>query len=153
MPVTGPAAKVKIVEATSESSTGPKNQLLVTVLLVLASLLGSFLITSFIVTDSLTFGYNVPNWRKYAFRQKVDLTPAELLQYDGTDLSKPIYIAINGKIYDVSASPQYYGKGGGYHFFAGKDAARAYVTGCFQTDLTHDLRGLDDAQIKLIHLD
>ena len=50
-------------------------------------------------------------------------------------------------MYDVSAGPDYYGVGGGYHFFAGKDAARAYITGCFATHLTHDLRGLSDTQI------
>ncbi|KAF9326544.1 hypothetical protein BG006_010038 [Podila minutissima] len=37
--------------------------------------------------------------------------------------------------------------GGGYGFFSGKDASRAYTTGCFQTHLTHDLRGLTPAQL------
>jgi hypothetical protein len=37
-----------------------------------------------------------------------------------------------------------YGPGGGYSFFAGRDAARAYVSGCFKSDLTHDLRGLEE---------
>lgn len=62
----------------------------------------------------------------------------------------------SGKIYDVSAGSSYYGPGGSYSFFAGRDAARAYITGtltqllkkgCFQTHLTHDLRGLSDDQI------
>lgn len=59
----------------------------------------------------------------------------------------PIYIAINGSVFDVSASPQTYGPGGGYGFFSGKDAARAFVSGCFREDLTWDLRGLEEMYI------
>ncbi|KAI9329616.1 cytochrome b5-like heme/steroid binding domain-containing protein, partial [Obelidium mucronatum] len=76
------------------------------------------------------------------------LTTAELKQYDGSDPSKPIYLAINGKVYDVSAGEKYYGKEGGYKFFAGVDAARAYITGCFETHLIPDLRGLSEAEIE-----
>ena len=71
------------------------------------------------------------------------LTDAELLQYDGSDSSKPIYLALNGTIYDVSASPRTYGPGGSYHFFAGRDAARAFLTGCFAEDAVPDLRGVE----------
>jgi len=53
-------------------------------------------------------------------------------------------------VYDVSANRRVYGPGGGYGFFAGKDAARAFVTGCFKTDLTHDIRGLDPAQLEVV---
>ena len=77
------------------------------------------------------------------------LTDAELAQFDGTDLSKPIYVGLNGSIYDVSASPQTYGAGGGYSFFSGKDAARAFITGCFAEDLTPDLRGVEDMYIPV----
>lgn len=36
-----------------------------------------------------------------------------------------------------------YGPGGSYSFFAGRDATRAFITGCFQEDLTPDLRGAE----------
>jgi predicted heme/steroid binding protein len=67
----------------------------------------------------------------------------ELTKYDGPDPTKPIYLALNGTIYDVSASPQTYGPGGSYHFFAGRDAARAFLTGCFAEDAIPDLRGVE----------
>ena len=55
-------------------------------------------------------------------------------------------------MYDVSANRRMYGPGGGYGFFSGKDAARAFVTGCFKEDLTHDIRGLDLKQLKVYHI-
>lgn len=71
------------------------------------------------------------------------LTPAELARYDGADPALPIYLAINGTIYDVSAGARHYGPGGSYHSFAGADATRAFVTGCFADDVTPDLRGAE----------
>jgi hypothetical protein len=56
-------------------------------------------------------------------------------------------LAISGNVFDVTAGKAY-GKDGGYHFFSGKDASRAYITGCFKDDLTHDLRGLKPEEIK-----
>lgn len=72
------------------------------------------------------------------------MTADELALYNGTDPSLPIYLAINGTIFDVSASPAFYGPGGSYHFFAGKDGTRAFVTGCFREDLTPDMRGVEE---------
>lgn len=76
-------------------------------------------------------------------RAQVQLTDTELSQYDGSDPAKPIYLALNGTIYDVSVSPHTYGPGGSYHFFAGRDAARAFLTGCFAEDAIPDLRGVE----------
>lgn len=71
------------------------------------------------------------------------LTDAQLSLYNGTSPALPILLGLNGSIYDVSASPQTYGPGGAYHFFAGRDAVRAFVTGCFDSDLNGDLRGVE----------
>ncbi|EPQ59511.1 cytochrome b5 [Gloeophyllum trabeum ATCC 11539] len=71
-----------------------------------------------------------------------------LAQFDGTDPEKPVYLAIDGDVYDVSDNRRTYGPGGPYHFMAGRDAARAFATGCFQTHRTHDTRGLTDSELQ-----
>lgn len=40
-----------------------------------------------------------------------------------------VRLAILGQVFDVTKGRRHYGKDGGYSFFAGKDASRAYVTG------------------------
>jgi len=74
-------------------------------------------------------------------------TEAGLAQYGGTDPDKPIYVAIDGDVYDVTQGKAYQ-PGGPYHILAGVDAARAFGTGCFKTHRTHDLRGLSDSEIQ-----
>ncbi|KAJ1915786.1 hypothetical protein H4219_004135 [Mycoemilia scoparia] len=92
------------------------------------------------------------NWRNYIPRKHVVLTLEELKKYDGSDPNLPIYISINGELYDVSEGRTFYGPGGSYHLFAGKDSARAFGTSCLsrQDHLTHDTRGLDDGQLQAI---
>lgn len=82
-------------------------------------------------------------------RGPINLTDADLSLYDGSNPDLPLYIALNGSIYDVSAGRHFYGPGGSYHFFAGRDATRAFVTGCFDTDLTPDMRGVEDMYIPV----
>jgi hypothetical protein len=45
---------------------------------------------------------------------------------------------ILGSVYDVSSGAKHYKPGGSYHFFLGKDASRAFVTGDFVNDLKVD---------------
>lgn len=82
--------------------------------------------------------------------RNLDLALDQLAIYNGLDPNLPIYIAINGSIYDVTASPHMYGPKGPYRFFSGRDAARAFVTGCFnkEDEFTYDLRGLDEDEAK-----
>jgi cytochrome b involved in lipid metabolism len=72
-------------------------------------------------------------------------TPHTLLQNNGEN-GFPIYIAVNGKVYDVTPGKNYYGPGGPYHSFAGRDATRGFACQSFDTELlTKDLDGpLDD---------
>ncbi|GKT87341.1 cytochrome B5-like heme steroid binding domain-containing protein [Colletotrichum tofieldiae] len=62
---------------------------------------------------------------------------------------KPIYLAINHTIFDVSANPRIYGPGGSYNVFAGRDASRGFVTGCFMEDRTPDMRGVEEMFLPL----
>jgi predicted heme/steroid binding protein len=51
------------------------------------------------------------------------MSSRELSGFDGTDPDKPIYLALDGFVYDVSAGKSYYVAGGTYHFLAGKDSS------------------------------
>ncbi|XP_066930092.1 neuferricin-like [Clytia hemisphaerica] len=74
-------------------------------------------------------------------------TKEEIRQYSGEVEGKPIYLAYLGKVYDVTTGKQHYGKDGAYHFFAGKDASRAYVSGQFNDEgLIDDITGLPAGQ-------
>lgn len=82
------------------------------------------------------------------------MTDLEIAQFSGEDETKPIYLAINGTIYDVSVGARHYGPKGSYHIFAGREASRAFISSCFETDSIPDMRGveqqflpLDDPQI------
>jgi predicted heme/steroid binding protein len=44
-------------------------------------------------------------------------------EFDGTDDQKPIYIGMNGLVYDASAGREFYKTDGPYHYLAGKDSS------------------------------
>jgi len=44
-----------------------------------------------------------------------EFTPDELARYDGSSLQRPVYVAVGGEVYDVSANRRIYGKGGSYN--------------------------------------
>ncbi|EFX02429.1 DNA damage response protein [Grosmannia clavigera kw1407] len=75
-------------------------------------------------------------------------TPRSLLPLNGTD-GQPVYLAVRGRVFDVSSGRNFYGPGGMYENFAGRDASRGLSKHSFDEDmLTKDLDGpldpLDD---------
>ena len=90
-----------------------------------------------------------PSLTKTYQRGPIHLTPTQLSLYNGTSPHLPIYLALNASIYDVTSSPHLYGPGGPYHFFSGRDATRAFITGCFAEDLTSDIRGVEEMFVPL----
>jgi predicted heme/steroid binding protein len=123
------------------------------ILRVILTLLAATLGLSYYLTTTLTFGYS-PWWLSPSrvtsyLRGPLSFTPQQLLQYNGSDPSLPIYLAVNGTVFDVTAGKHTYGPGGSYSVFAGYDASRAFVTGCFLDDRTSDLRGAEMLYIPI----
>jgi len=104
------------------------------------------------VTGSMTWGYTGKwvQWRTYWPQGERVFSEMELARYDGTDPELPIYLGLDGLVFDVSASRRIYGPGGSYSHFAGIDGARAFSTGCFKIHRTHDLRGLGEQELASI---
>uniref|UniRef100_A0A0D9XL79 Cytochrome b5 heme-binding domain-containing protein n=1 Tax=Leersia perrieri TaxID=77586 RepID=A0A0D9XL79_9ORYZ len=80
-----------------------------------------------------------------------EVSEEELKQYDGSDPKKPLLMAIKGQIYDVTQSRMFYGPGGPYALFAGKDASRALAKMSFEPqDLTGDISGLGPFELDAL---
>ncbi|XP_041376842.1 neuferricin-like [Gigantopelta aegis] len=57
----------------------------------------------------------------------------EVKRFTGVD-GDSVYLALLGRVYDVTRGRKHYGPDGGYHGFAGQDGTRAFVTGDFTPD-------------------
>ncbi|CAH1159419.1 unnamed protein product [Phaedon cochleariae] len=60
--------------------------------------------------------------------KKRDFTLKELTQYDGTQEDGRVLVAVNGTVYDVTKGKRFYGPGGPYEAFGGRDASRGLAT-------------------------
>ncbi|KAI4877407.1 hypothetical protein NFI96_011705, partial [Prochilodus magdalenae] len=80
------------------------------------------------------------------------LSQDELSLYNGRENSKGLYLAILGQVFDVEKGRRHYGPDGGYHFFTGRDASRAFVTGDFtEPGLSDDVSDLSPSQIVALY--
>lgn len=57
-----------------------------------------------------------------------DFTVAELKAYDGNQPDGRVLVAVNGTVYDVTRGKRFYGPGGPYAAFGGRDASRGLAT-------------------------
>jgi membrane-associated progesterone receptor component len=54
----------------------------------------------------------------------------------------PVYLSVRSRVFDVSSGRNFYGPGGPYENFAGRDASRGLACGSFDEEmLTKDLYG------------
>ncbi|WFD32382.1 hypothetical protein MSPP1_003427 [Malassezia sp. CBS 17886] len=78
-------------------------------------------------------------------------TAEELAAFDGTDASKPVYVAVKGIVFDVTPKRDMYGPGCGYNVFAGKDASRALgMSSLKEEDAVSDYSTLTESQLKVL---
>ncbi|OLN87995.1 Damage response protein 1 [Colletotrichum chlorophyti] len=67
--------------------------------------------------------------------------PRTLLPFNGEN-DMPVYLAVRGRVFDVTSGRNFYGPDGPYANFAGRDASRGLAFGSFDEDmLTKDLDG------------
>lgn len=76
----------------------------------------------------------------------------ELSQYSEGETGEGLYLALLGQVFDVEKGRKHYGPQGGYRFFTGRDASKAFVTGDFTEDgLTDDVSDLSPSQIVALY--
>ncbi|KAG5637555.1 hypothetical protein H0H81_004132 [Sphagnurus paluster] len=78
-------------------------------------------------------------------------TTEELKKYDGSTPGLPIYVAIKGTIFDVSAKADVYGPGKSYNIFAGKDGSKGLGMSSLKPEhAVADYSGLDEKDRKVL---
>lgn len=76
-----------------------------------------------------------------------NFTAEQLKHFDGTSVAdddddlKPVYLSINGIVFDTSAGRNFYGPGGPYEIFAGHECGVALAKMSFDTEFLDDLEG------------
>jgi membrane-associated progesterone receptor component len=81
-----------------------------------------------------------------------DFTAVELKAYDGNQPDGRVLVAVNGNVFDVTRGKKFYGPGGPYAAFGGRDASRGLATfSVTATDLEYDdLSDLSPADMESV---
>ncbi|KAB2631632.1 membrane steroid-binding protein 2-like [Pyrus ussuriensis x Pyrus communis] len=83
--------------------------------------------------------------------QMGDMTEEQLREYGGSNPNKPLLVAIRARIYDVSSSRNFYGPGGPYAMFAGREVSRALALLSFKPqDINGNLEGLGPDELGIL---
>lgn len=143
------------------------NKLWVTIHLLVLSVLTLWALTSrsSSTTSSATLGRSASTQKQVIGNSKkmtqdpvrldppkdTPFTANELSQFDGSDVSKPIYVAIKGIVFDVSGKREVYGPGGSYHVFAGKDGSKGLGKSSLKAeDAVADYSSLTEEELKVL---
>lgn len=95
------------------------------------------------------FPPRAPKSLEYKPRQIGDLTLTELSKYTGHDPTRPILLAVKGRVFDVTMGRAFYGPGAGYSLFAGKEVARALAkVAVDEKECTDNLEGLSKLELE-----
>ncbi|KAL0099909.1 hypothetical protein PUN28_019979 [Cardiocondyla obscurior] len=81
-----------------------------------------------------------------------DFAIEDLTKYDGKGPDGRILVAVNGSVYDVTRGAKFYGPGGPYEAFGGRDASRALAKFAVDaaTDKYDDLSDLNTTEMNSI---
>ncbi|XP_008853854.1 neuferricin [Nannospalax galili] len=78
--------------------------------------------------------------------------PEDLARYRGGPGDPGLYLAVLGRVYDVSSGRRHYEPGAHYSGFAGRDASRAFVTGDYsEAGLVDDVSSLSFSEMLILH--
>lgn len=85
---------------------------------------------------------------------KQDFTLEQLRHYDGVESEGRLLVGVLGKVYDVSAASDFYGPGGPYSVFSGRNASRGLATFSVEKsqfkDTYDDLSDLTSSQLDSV---
>ncbi|KZC11739.1 PREDICTED: membrane-associated progesterone receptor component 1-like [Dufourea novaeangliae] len=81
-----------------------------------------------------------------------DFTLQELKEYNGRGPDERILVAVNGSIYDCTRGAKFYGPGGPYEAFGGRDASRGLATFSVESirDEYDDLSDLNTTEMNSV---
>lgn len=84
--------------------------------------------------------------------KKRDFTLEELKEFDGIKGEGRVLVAVNNKVFDVTRGKRYYGPGGPYAVFAGRDASRGLATFTLDepSDKYDDLSDLKPSEMESV---